>query len=95
MLETWNKNWWICIIISWEDRSKYLWNFEFDNLCSKFSYYSKQSLNDFKNQDYDIHDVHDVMMNKRRIMKKKCNVMWENKQILWKLQKKENNFIKS
>ena len=61
-----------------------MWDFEFSNFCLKFSYYIKQNLNNFRNQDCDIYDVCDIMINERKIMKKMQHNM-----------KKQANFMKA
>ena len=47
----------------WENKNSCLWDFEFDNLCSEFSYCIEQSLNNFESQDHIIHDMCDVVIN--------------------------------
>ena len=41
-------------------------NFKFSNFCSEFFYYIEQSLNNFRNQNHDIHNVCNIIINKEK-----------------------------
>jgi len=56
---------WTIIIRTWKIYVFYL----------KFSYYNEQSLNNFEDQDYEIHYMCNVIIKQKKNNEKKCNII--------------------